>query len=201
MLGAGAIGIVALLVDFTAVRLRSTALAGAPLLLLVTEPFAVSAARGWFETVGAFCLGTAGYLAMLSSESRERIREWEQPRPGETGSPDMSTLASAGRRVGTAAMVIALCLPAFVPGLHVTRLIGGQPGIGGSPGDGPGSGGGPSFPSFEAAVASQLGSANTPVLTYRATTRPPGSASSSADNGHVGHRGPARAPIPAARRP
>ncbi len=180
LLGAGGIGIVAILVDFTAVRLRSAALAGAPLLLLVTEPFAVSAARGWFETVGAFCLGTAGYLGMLSAESRERIREWEQPRPGETAGPDLSTLASAGRRVGAVAVVIALCLPAFVPGLHVTRLFGGQPGIGGSPGDGPGSVAGPSFPSLEATVTSQLGSANTPILRYTSTTAP---ASSPPDTG------------------
>ena len=167
LLGAGGIGIVALLVDFTAVRLRSAALAGAPLLLLVTEPFAVSAARGGLETVGAFCLATIGYLAMLSTESRERIREWEAPRPGESAAPDMSMLASTGRRVGAVAVAIALFLPLFVPGLHVTRLLGGQPGIGGNPGDGPGYAGGTGFPSPQTAVSSQLQDpANTPVLEY-----------------------------------
>ncbi|MCW2936818.1 MAG: transglutaminase domain protein [Actinomycetia bacterium] len=169
LLGAGGIGIVALLVDFTAVRLRSAALAGAPLLLLVTEPFAVSAARGWLETVGAFCLGTVGYLGLLSAESRERIREWEQPRPGAGDGPDMSTLASAGRRVGAAAVVIALCLPVLIPGLHVTRLLGGKPGIGGNPGDGAYSAAGAGFPSPEVAMSSQLQEgANTPVLHYGA---------------------------------
>ena len=172
LLGAGGIGIVALLVDFTAVRLRSAALAGAPLLLLVTEPFAVSAARGGFETVGAFCLATIGYLAMLSTESRERIREWEQPRPGESGAPDMSMLASTGRRVGAVAVAIALFLPLFIPGLHVTRLLGGQPGIGGNPGDGAGYAVGTGFPSPETAMSSQLqDSANTPVLRYSAVIR------------------------------
>jgi transglutaminase-like putative cysteine protease len=168
LLGTGGIGIVALLVDFTAVRLRRAALAGAPLLLLVTEPFAVSAARGWFETVGAFCLGTVGYLAMLSVESRERIREWEQPRSGPGDGPDMSALASAGRRVGAAAVVIAVCLPVLIPGLHVTRLLGGQPGIGGNPGDGY-SADGAGFPSPEVAMSTQLQEgANTPVLRYGA---------------------------------
>jgi hypothetical protein len=171
LLGTGGIGIVALLADFTAVRLRSAALAGAPLLLLVTEPFAVSAGRGWLETVGAFCLGTVGYLGMLSTESRERIREWEQPRPGESGAPDMTTLSSTGRRVGAAAVVIALCLPVFVPGVHVTRLLGGQPGIGGNPGDGAGFGSGTGFPSPETAMTSQLrDGANTPVLRYTTDT-------------------------------
>jgi transglutaminase-like putative cysteine protease len=169
LLGTGGIGIVALLVDFTAVRLRSAALAGAPLLLLVTEPFAVSAARGWFETVGAFCLGTVGYLGMLSTESRERIREWELPGPGDHDTPDMSTLASAGRRVGAVAVVIALCLPVFIPGVHVTRLLGGKPGIGGNPGDGGYSADGTGFPSPEVAMSSQLQEGpNTPVLTYGA---------------------------------
>jgi transglutaminase-like putative cysteine protease len=169
LLGAGGIGIVALLVDFMAVRLRNAALAGAPLLLLVTEPFAVSAARGWFETMAAFCLVTAGYLGLLATESRQRIRAWEQPRPGESGAPDLSTLAGTGRRVGTAAVVIALCLPLFVPGVHVTRLFGGQPGIGGNPGDGAGGAAGPGFPSPEAGVSSQLhDTLNTPVLHYRA---------------------------------
>jgi hypothetical protein len=171
LLGAGGIGIVALLVDFTAVRLRSAALAGAPLLLLITEPFAVSAGRTWFETMAAFCLGTAGFLGMLATESRGRIREWEQPRPGADGTPDMSTLASSGRRVGVAAVAIALCLPLFIPGLHVTRLLGGQPGIGGSPGDGPGNGTGTGFPSPETAMTSQLReTANTPVLRYQTTS-------------------------------
>jgi transglutaminase-like putative cysteine protease len=168
LLGTGGIGIVALLVDFTAVRLRSAALAGAPLLLLVTEPFAVSAARGLLETVGAFCLGTVGYLAMLSVESRERIREWEQPRSGPGDGPDMSALASAGRRVGAVAVVIAVCVPVFIPGLHVTRLLGGQPGIGGNPGDGY-SADGTGFPSPEVAMSTQLQEgANTPVLRYGA---------------------------------
>jgi transglutaminase-like putative cysteine protease len=177
LLGAGGIGIVALLVDFTAVRLRNPALAGAPLLLLVTEPFAVSAGRSWFETMLAFCLGTAGFLGLLSADSRERIREWEEPGTGSHGAPDMTTLAIAGRRVGAVSVVIALCLPLFIPGLHVTRLLGGKPGIGGNPGDAAG-GAGTGFPSPETAMSSQLlQTASAPVLHYQVSTARPASAS------------------------
>jgi transglutaminase-like putative cysteine protease len=167
LLASGGIGIVALLTDLTAVRLRSVALAGLPLLLLVTEPFAVSASRSWVGTVIAFCLGSAGYLGILGTETRQRIREWEQPRPGVRIGPDTSALTAAGRRVGLTSLVVALCLPLFIPGLHTTRLLGGQPGIGGIPGSG-GGGGLPGFPSPETAVSQELqNSKPQPVLQYR----------------------------------
>ncbi len=166
LLGSGGIGIVALLTDLVAVRLRSVALAGVPLLLLITEPFTVSASRSGVETVIAFCLGTFGYLAMLSAESKQRIRDWEPPHPG-YGGPDTSALSAAGRRVGIASVLVALCLPLFVPGLHVTRLIGGQPGIG--RGSGAAAGGGPGFPSPEKVVSQQLQESKPePVLSYSA---------------------------------
>jgi transglutaminase-like putative cysteine protease len=172
LLGSGGIGIVALLTDLIAVRLRSVALAGIPLLLLITEPFAVSASRSWVGTVVAFCLGTVGYLGMLSAESTQRIREWEQPRPGVHDGPDTSALSAAGRRVGITSVVLALCLPIFVPGLHVTRLIGGQPGIGG--GSGSGTAGGAGLPAIESVVSQDLReSARQPVLTYSATGNGP----------------------------
>jgi transglutaminase-like putative cysteine protease len=167
LLGSGGIGIVALLTDLVAVRLRSVALAGIPLLLLITEPFAVSASRSWLGTVIAFCLGTAGYLGMLSAESTQRIREWEQPRPGEHYGPDTSALTAAGRRVGIASVVLALFLPVLVPGLHVTRLVGGQPGIGGRSGDA--TAGGVGLPSPETVVSQQLQESKPQdVLTYAA---------------------------------
>ena len=167
LLGSGGIGIVALLTDLTAVRLRSVALAGIPLLLLITEPFTVSASRTWVGTVIAFCLGSAGYLGMLGTESRQRIREWEQPRPSATGGPDTSALSAAGRRVGLTSLVVALCLPLLIPGLHTTRLLGGQPGIGGHPGSG-GGGGAVGFPSPETVLSQELQTAKPQaVLQYR----------------------------------
>ncbi len=132
LLAAAGIGITALLTDLIAVRLGSAALAGLPLLLLFTEPFTLSISRDALGTTIAFCAATAGYLWMLSSEGRDRIREWEHPNPDPRLMPDTTAVAAAGRRVGAASMVVALCVPLIIPGLHVTRLFGGgQPGIGG----------------------------------------------------------------------
>jgi transglutaminase-like putative cysteine protease len=132
LLAAAGIGITAVLTDLIAVRLGRAALAGLPLLLLFTEPFTLSISRDALGTTIAFCAATAGYLWMLSSEGRDRIREWEHKNPDPRLMPDTTAVAAAGRRVGAASMVVALCVPLIIPGLHVTRLFGsGQPGIGG----------------------------------------------------------------------
>ncbi len=144
LLAAGGVGITALLADLIAVRLRSTALAGLPLLVLFTVPVMMNASHDQFVTGLVFCLGGAGYLAMLSADGRERIRVWGRlvslwrstPRydgafDGEDGragvprwvrgrgtGPDTRALAAAGRRVGLASIVLALCAPLLLPGLH-----------------------------------------------------------------------------------
>ena len=64
------------LTDLIAVRLRSTALAGLPLLVLFTVPITMNAQHENIGTAIVFCLGTVGYLAMLSADGRERIRVW-----------------------------------------------------------------------------------------------------------------------------
>jgi transglutaminase-like putative cysteine protease len=164
LLAAGGIGIAALLTDLIAVRLGSAALAGLPLLLLFTEPFTLSVDRGIVGTTIAFCAGVAGYLALLSSEARDRIRAWEQADVSDRYAPDTRPLAAAGRRVGTASVVLALCLPLFIPGLHVTRLFGGQPGIGGRPGSGGASTG---FPNPNVQLSQELTQSKpSTVLTY-----------------------------------
>jgi transglutaminase-like putative cysteine protease len=171
LLAAAGIGLTAVLTDLIAVRLESAALAGLPLLLLFTEPFTLSVSRGAVGTTVAFCLAAAGYLAMLSSEGRDRIREWEQPNPGADQIPDTRALAAAGRRVGTASVVVALCLPLFIPGLHVTRLFGGgQPGIGGN---GTGAGG-VGFPDPNTQLSMELHTSQpVPVLSYRSSDATP----------------------------
>ena len=176
LLCAAGIGIAALLTYLIAVRLGSAALAGLPLLLLFTEPFTLSVSRSFLGTTIAFCLSVIGYLALLSSEGRERIREWEHPNPSASDEPDTRTLAAAGRRVGFASVVLALCLPLFIPGLHTTRLFGaGQPGIGGSGGSGgggSGSGNGTGFPDPTTQLTQELRqSAASTVLNY--TTNDP----------------------------
>jgi transglutaminase-like putative cysteine protease len=156
LLAAAGIGITALLTDLIAVRLASAALAGLPLLLLFTEPFTLNVSRGFFGTTVAFCIGVAGYLALLSSEGRDRIREWERPQPSANDTPDTRALAAAGRRVGFASVVLALFVPLVVPGLHMTRLFGGQPGIGGTAGGGSGGGAGVGFPDPNTQLSQEL---------------------------------------------
>ena len=173
LLAVGGVGITAVLTDLIAVRLRSTALAGLPLLVLFTVPVTMNAPHSQLTTVLVFCLSGAGYLAMLSADGRERIRVWGRlvslwrsaPRYGRaptatfdgTGSdgrgldgrgldrraerrpgPDTRALAAAGRRVGLASIVLALCAPLIVPGLHASKLFSSGPGIGGTGGDGGG---------------------------------------------------------------
>jgi transglutaminase-like putative cysteine protease len=152
LLAVGGVGITAVLADLIAVRLRSTALAGLPLLVLFTVPVTMNAPHSALTTGLVFCLSGAGYLAMLSADGRERIRVWGRlvslwrsaPRygrareHGEKGpGPDTRALAAAGRRVGLASMVLALCAPLLVPGLHPSKLFSSGPGIGGT-GDGSG---------------------------------------------------------------
>ena len=76
LLAAGGVGIAAVAADLIAVRLRSTALAGLPLLVLFTVPVIMNAPHDQLTTGLGFCLGGAGYLAMLSADGRERIRVW-----------------------------------------------------------------------------------------------------------------------------
>jgi transglutaminase-like putative cysteine protease len=156
LLTAAGIGITALLTDWIAVRLGSAALAGLPLLLLFMEPFTLSVGRGFLGTTVAFAVGVGGYLALLSSEGKDRIREWEHQDPSPRDAPDTRPLAAAGRRVGFASVVLALFLPLVIPGLHVTRLFGGQPGIGGRPGPGGGGGASVGFPGVDTALSQQL---------------------------------------------
>jgi transglutaminase-like putative cysteine protease len=176
LLAAAGVGITALLTDLIAVRLQSAALAGLPLLLLFTEPFTLSVSRGFLGTTIAFCLSVAGYLALLSSEGRDRIRDWEHASPDPRDEPDTRTLAAAGRRVGFASVVVALALPLFIPGLHATRLFGsGQPGIGGSGGSGTGTAAGVGFPDPNVVMSRELLSSQpSPVLNYTTTDPAPG---------------------------
>ena len=169
LLAAGGVGITAVLTDLIAVRLRSTALAGLPLLVLFTVPVTMNASHSQLATAVVFCLSGVGYLAMLSADGRERIRVWGRlvslwraaPRYGQaprgTGfdgnerpdtprrargrgikglGPDTRALAAAGRRVGLASIVLALCAPLIVPGLHASKLLSSGPGIGGTGGSG-----------------------------------------------------------------
>src|ERR1700730_1197821 len=212
LLAAGGVGITAVLTDLIAVRLRSTALAGLPLLVLFTVPVTMNASHSQLTTGVVFCLSGVGYLAMLSADGRERIRVWgrlvslwraaprygqasggtgvdgtgfdgtgfdgtgfdgngrpDTPRPargrGVKGlGPDTRALAAAGRRVGLASIVLALCAPLIVPGLHASKLFSSGPGIGGTGGSG---GQGLTFPrGLDPAVAQLHESQPRTLFTY-----------------------------------
>jgi len=194
LLAAGGVGVTAVLADLIAVRLRCTALAGLPLLVLFSVPVMMNASHDQFVTGAVFCLAGAGYLAMLSADGRERIRVWGRlislwrPAPrygaaagderpaaprrvrGRGPGPDTRALGAAGRRVGLASIVLALCAPLLLPGLHPSKLFSSGPGIGGN-GDGTG-GGSLSLPGAVAQTVTQLHESR-PVTMFRYTTNAP----------------------------
>ncbi len=213
LLSTAGIGLVAIMTDLIAVRLRSTALAGLPLLVLFTVPVAINAPHSQLSTGIIFCLGTAGYLAMLSADGRERIRVWGRlvslwrtgwqrestaynvsayngsrsggaagadgsgapagrgrgrgTRDESRAGPDTRALAAAGRRVGLWSVLLALCVPLLLPGLHPSKLFTSGPGIGGTGGAGGASAG---LPDALLQIATQLQDKTpTQVLTYTTT--------------------------------
>ncbi len=141
MLSATGIGLVAILVDLLAVRVRRAALAGLPLLAMYCVPAAVRQ-----ETVSwlAFVLGAAGYLGLLVADSREQLYAWGRPvftrrwaaSQEMDERPDAGALAATGRRIGLTAMAVAIVVPLAVPGIEPRGIFG----LGGSGSDGKGHG-------------------------------------------------------------
>ncbi len=164
LLTTGGIGVVAVLVETLATGLRRPAVAGLPLLAVFTVPAAIlDGGVGWQP----FVFASAGYLALLLAEGRDRITRWGRPvraqrfttvgsptvvpparRPADGSRPPVSTqsggrlvtsqLTSLGRRVGAAAIGVAVLVPALIPGLHSgwfgTHHTNGAGGLGGSGG-------------------------------------------------------------------
>jgi transglutaminase-like putative cysteine protease len=128
LLTAGGIGLIAVLVDLLAVRLRHAALAGLPLLALFTVPAAViSDPIGW----PAFIIAALGYVGLLTADGRERLSHWGRAvlvrRSRGTGSQvhtDAAPLSLAGKRIGFAAVALAVTLPALLPTLPPNPLFG-----------------------------------------------------------------------------
>ena len=126
------IAAVALVVDLLAVSLRQAALAGLPLLALFAVPAAVlPSGVGWLP----FVLGGIGYLGLLLADGRDRLGRWGRPlgagRAATAATPnavefaETSPLAAVGRRIGVAALGIAVAVPALIPGLHAGLFAGG----------------------------------------------------------------------------
>ena len=132
LLTAAGIGLVAALTDVLAVRLHRPAIAGLPLLVLFCVPLTTDARPGAVGGTLVFCAGVIGYLGLLSADGRHRLRLWGRLvhpwHDDENVGPDIRPLTAAGRRIGSAAVVLALSLPLLVPGLRQHRLF---PGTGG----------------------------------------------------------------------
>jgi transglutaminase-like putative cysteine protease len=179
LLAAAGIGLMAVLTDLLAVRLRSPAIAGLPLLTLYCVRITTSAKQGGVGATLVFCLALIGYLALLAAEGRERLRIWgrlvtvwhgssAEPAGVDAETPDTRALAASGRRIGLAAACIALAFPLLVPGITVHDLFHTQP-----TGVGPG---GPLIapPNPLVQMQDQLHEASPrTVLTYQTTAKVP----------------------------
>ncbi|WP_246178808.1 transglutaminase TgpA family protein [Actinomadura decatromicini] len=146
LLVAAGVGLVAVLVDLLAVRLRRAAPAGLPLLAMYSVPAAVREdGVNWL----AFGAGAFGFLALLMADAREQVGGWgrmvtsyhrqrEVPLAGAAPPeeppvrPDAAALAATGRRIALGAVAVAVLVPAAVPGLQPRGMLG----MGGGPGGG-----------------------------------------------------------------
>ena len=189
LLSTAGIGLAALATDTVAVRLRSSAVAGLALLALFIVPSTTPAARSGLGTTIVFCLGTCGYLLILAADGRERIHRWGRTvslwradaysrngmsrAPGRPRTSEVRALASAGRRVGAASIVVALCVPLFVPGFRVNRMFPAHVNIFGPAASALG-GSGSGVPNPLAVMSQDLREAQpSVVLTYRSTDPQP----------------------------
>ncbi|MCC5579425.1 transglutaminase domain-containing protein [Microtetraspora sp. AC03309] len=165
LLTASGIGLIAVLVDLFAVRLRRAALAGLPLLGLFTVPAAVLT-----EPVAwpAFVIAAIGYVGLLVADSRERLSHWgravlvRRSRTAGADKADSGRLALSGKRIGATAITLAIVVPALIPALSPDPLFGF--GVGNGSGRGGSSIG---IPDAIAKLSGQLAQQeNATVLTY-----------------------------------
>lgn len=176
LLTVAGIGFVAVLTDVLAVRLHRPAIAGLPLLVLFCVPLTTDARPGAVGATLVFCAGMVGYLGLLSADGRNRLRLWGRlihpwQDDADSQGPDVRPLAAAGRRIGSAAVVLALALPLLIPGLKAHRLF---PGDGTGKGNGPGSHSQITFPQPLDLLNTDLHETHAvPVLTYRTTDSNP----------------------------
>jgi hypothetical protein len=170
-------GAVAIAVDILAVRLRRPAVAGLPLLLLFSVPVASNLKVFGTPQMIVFAASLAGYLALLSSDGRERLRMWGRlvtfrhvQSADETGSgPDTRDLSASGRRIGLAAVCLAIAIPVILPTMRVRDVFSTTP-----DGSGTGHGGsGSAGVSPLLSVKNQLEGKPQPVLSYTTTAKDP----------------------------
>ncbi len=135
------VGSAAIVIDALTVSMRRAALAGLPLLAMFAVPVAVARdGIGWLP----FAVGATGYVVLLLAEGRDRVTRWGRPftehsTEGDGWRPDPfepSPITAVGRRIGVAAIGIAVVVPVVIPFVHTGGLAGlasGQ-GVGSGPG-------------------------------------------------------------------
>ena len=137
LLTVGGVFVIAALVDQIVFALRRPVAAGLPLLALYIVPASL-APDGM--GVWPFVVAAAGYIGLLIAEGRERVGRWGGRVVGlgvVDEVRDVTPVARIGRRLGAAAVAVALVVPAFLPDLG-EGLLGGT----GAAGLGDGKGGG-----------------------------------------------------------
>ncbi|MGQ4331370.1 transglutaminase TgpA family protein [Streptomyces hayashii] len=108
----GAVLVIGLAVDTLAVTFRNAAPAGLPLLALYSVAAGLSkGSADWLW----FLVAAAGYLFLLLAEGRERLSQWGRvfggSGRGPGGQPGPVAPVRTGRRIGMAALGVALVVP------------------------------------------------------------------------------------------
>lgn len=171
---ATAVVALALLVDYLAVTRRSPAVAGLPLL----AAFLTAAANGASSLSPLyFVVAAIGWLFLISRQGRGAVRSWSStvatprtPAPGDdAGQEAMAGFGAVGRRVGVAALLLAVALPIAIPHLPTRYLLDGL----GHSADSIGRGGRVGFSdTLDLSRSLRSGSENT-VLQYRTSSGSP----------------------------
>jgi transglutaminase-like putative cysteine protease len=127
LLATGGVFLVAMVVDLVVFWTRRPVAAGMPLLALFLIPTSMTDKANVF----AFVLAAVGYLTLLVAEGRDRARGWGRRLSGMElvdDVADVSHVVRVGRRIGSAAVGVALCVPLLVPsvGQGIFRGTGGN---------------------------------------------------------------------------
>lgn len=118
-------------VDSLAVTLRRATLAGIPLLVLYLVPATVLPdGVPW----PLFLAAGVGWLLLLLADGRQQLTRWGRPVRGSASR--LQSVGGTGRRLGAAALAIAVVVPVVLPSLDEGRFGGNPTGEGGGPGSG-----------------------------------------------------------------
>jgi transglutaminase-like putative cysteine protease len=131
------VALVVLVVDLVAVTWRRPALVGLLFLGIYMAPVSLLAGN---VPVTAFVPGAIGYVFLLAAEQRDRLSHWGRQITSagsllvgrEPATPTVTSLVSAGRRVGFSAVALAVVLPVLVPTLPRTLFGDGPLSVDGS---------------------------------------------------------------------